>query len=115
MRHGSASGRECEDMMIDDVTSAETERVTAIRELIVALDRRKAEPFREPDGALVVAVLARVFAQADRTIPRQVSPSDRTIPRLAAPPDRTIHRASTESADDEEKIVKSFGCGSFII
>jgi len=114
MRHGSASGRECEDMMIDDV-SAETERVTAIRELIVALDRRNAEPFREPDGALVVAVLARVFAQADRTIPRQVSPSDRTIPRLAAAPHRTIHRASTESADDEVKAVKSVGCRSFII
>jgi hypothetical protein len=102
-------------MMIDDVTSMETEPVKTIRELIVVLDKRNAEPFREPDGAPVVAVLARVFARADRTIPRQVSPSDRTIPRRAAPPDRTIHRASTECADDEVKTVKSFGRGSFII
>lgn len=41
-------------------------------------------------------VVARVSAQADRTIPRQVSPSDRTIPRLVDPPDRTIHRTSAE-------------------
>jgi hypothetical protein len=81
--------------MIDDVTTLETERVTTIRELIVALDRRKAEPFRALDGALVDAVLAPVSAQVVRTIPRQVSPSDRTIPRLVAPRDRTIHRTST--------------------
>ena len=53
----------------------------------------------------VIAALARVFAQADRTVPRQVSPSDRTIPRLIARPDRTIHRAPTERADDEVKTV----------
>ena len=52
-----------------------------------------------PDAArriVKTVVVARVSAQADRTIPRQVSPSDRTIPRLVDPPDRTIHRISAE-------------------
>ena len=99
-------------MMSDDITAGETERLTTIRELIVALDRRKGETFRELGGALVAAVLTRDSAQADRTIPRQVSPSDRTIPRLVGPPDGTIHRTSAESSADDVMTVRHIGAAS---